>query len=257
MSSFSRFQLLVRSAIDALVAVWHRLRRSPAVVPVRSRTFRTICVPVLIMFVTVCTASAQSFGLRGGVEQTQLVNDVESNSIGTETGYVLGAFINIGLPANFGLSVEGLYSQKIVTQQNLELAEAGVLNPEASLELGYVQMPVTLSYSVPLRGPLTPRFYGGPVVGVVVNESINLMGKQAGDIANEAAVLTRNAFADREIGWTAGAGATLGFKGFPVFLIFDMRYIGGVATISDDFEGNPLSRNLKMGAISGMVGIAF
>lgn len=220
-------------------------------------------IPATLTFVLALLAwspqnsAAQYFGLRGGVERTQIVTDIESGSIGTETGFAVGAFINIPLPKNFGISVEGLYSQKVVTQQNLEAAQTGAFDPSASLELGYIQMPITASYRFPVPGPLKPRLYGGPVIGVVVDAAIDLNGKRAGDVANEAAILTKEAFADREVGWIAGAGATLGFRGFPVYLMFDLRYIGGVSTISDDFAGNPLARQLEVGAFSGMIGIGF
>ncbi len=222
-----------------------------------SRFSAALALAVAFLLATPQHSTAQYFGLRGGVERTQLVTDVGSGTIGTETGYALGAFINIPLPKNFGISVEGLYSQKVVTQQNLESAQTGAFDPSASLHLGYIQMPITASYRFPVPGPLKPRIYGGPVVGVVVDEAIDLNGKRAGDVANEAAILTKDAFADREVGWIAGAGATLGFRGFPVYLMFDLRYIGGVATISDDFAGNPLARQLEVGALSGMIGIGF
>ena len=224
--------------------------------PMNRITTAVTCI--LLLFCALPDQSvAQIFGLRGGVERTQIVSDLESGQIGTETGYAVGAFINIPLPKNFGLSVEGLYSQKVVTQQNLEAAQGGAFDPTASLHLGYIQMPITASYRFPVPGPLKPRLYGGPVIGVVVDESVDLNGKRAGDVANEAAILTRDAFNEREIGWIAGAGATLGFRGFPVYLMFDLRYIGGVSTISDDFAGNPLARQLEVGAFSGMIGIGF
>jgi hypothetical protein len=218
---------------------------------------RVLATLLMTFFLAGSPAAAQVFGFRGGMERTQIVSDVGSNTIGTETGLSIGAFINMRLPANLGISVEGLYTQKIVTQQNLELAQAGTLNPDASLHLGYIQIPITLAYYIPVPGPLKPRLYGGPVVGVVVDESIDLKGKKAGDVANEAAILTKGAFADRELGWTVGAGASLGFRGFPIHLMFDLRYIGGVASISDDFAGNPLARQLEIGAFSGMIGIGF
>lgn len=234
------------------------LRPAPVKVNRHSRTkVGKLFVVVLLLGSFASSATAQRFGLRGGVERTQLVNDVSNNAIGTETGFTLGAFINVPLPKNFGLAFEGMYSQKVVTQQNLELAQTGEFDPDASLHLGYIQMPLMVTYSLPVPGPLKPRLFGGPVIGVVVDESIDLKGKQAGDITNEAALLTKEAFADREIGWTAGAGASLGFRGFPILLIFDMRYTGGVASIQDDFDGNPLSRQLEIGAFSGSIGIAF
>ncbi len=221
------------------------------------RALRAMPIVLAVSMIAPISVAAQYFGIRGGAERTQLMTDVDSGTIGTETGITLGAFINIPLPANLGISLEGLYSQKVVTQQNLELAQQGAFDPSASLHLGYIQMPITMSYRFPVPGPLKPRVYAGPVIGVVVDQSIDLKGKSAGDIANEASLLTREAFSDREVGWTVGTGASLGFRGFPVHLIFDLRYIGGVTTIKEDFAGNPLARQLEVGAFSGMIGIGF
>ena len=106
---------------------------------------RVASVVLLFALVVPTSSSAQVFGLRGGMERTQIVTDVDRNTIGTETGLSVGAFVNLRLPANLGLSVEGLYSQKIVTQQNLQLAQEGALNPDASLHLGYIQIPITMA----------------------------------------------------------------------------------------------------------------
>jgi len=220
------------------------------------RSMRGVMLALATTLVFTTSAAAQGFGLRGGVERTAIVTDVESGTLGTETGITLGAFVGIPLPYNFAVQAEGMYSQKIVTQQNLELAQQGEFSPDASLELGYIEIPITLAYRVPLSGPLRPRVYAGPVIGVVVNESVDLKGKEAGDIANEATLLTREAFADKEVGYMAGVGASLRLGPLPQ-LMFDIRYTGGLATVSQDFAGNPLARNLEIGAFSALVGIGF
>ena len=211
------------------------------------------CAAALIMAQPVFS---QGFGLRGGVQQTEIVTDLEANTFGTETGLALGAFVNIPLPARLAIQAEGLYTQKIVTQQNLSVIQnGGELNPNASLELGYIEMPILLAYRFKTAGIVHPRLYGGPVIGVIVNEKVDLEGKQPGDIASEAALLTKEAFKDRELGWLAGAGVSIGVS--RVHLLFDVRYSAGIGSVQDDFAGNPLSRQINLGSFTGLVGIGF
>ena len=219
--------------------------------------FKTITLLVLGIFIWQSEpAQAQYFGLKGGIQQTNIVTDLENNAFGTETGFTIGAFVNIPLPKNFGIGIEGLYAQKIVTQQNAELAQQGELDPSTSLDLGYLEIPVMLQYRIPVAGFLSPRIYGGPVIGVIVNESIDLKGNTVGGVLNEATLLTREAFDDREVGWLAGAGASLSL-GSIAYLLLDLRYTGGISTLSDDFSGNPLARQIKIGAFTAMLGLGF
>ena len=219
--------------------------------------FKTITLLVLGIFIWQSEpAQAQYFGLKGGIQQTNIVTDLENNAFGTETGFTIGAFVNIPLPKNFGIGIEGLYAQKIVTQQNAELAQQGELDPSTSLDLGYLEIPVMLQYRIPVAGFLRPRLYAGPVIGVIVNESIDLKGNTVGGVLNEATLLTRDAFDDREVGWLAGAGASLSL-GSIAYLLLDLRYTGGITTLSDDFSGNPLARQIKIGAFTAMLGLGF
>ena len=205
-------------------------------------------------------ASGQGFGIRGGIQQTNLVEDEASNTIGTETGLTLGGFFNIKLPANLGLSAEGMYTQKILTQQNVEALDGGELEPDVTLELGTIEIPITLSWRAPLKGPLHPRLYGGPLIGVIVNERVELADKSVGDVLDEAFVLTKDAFAEREVGWIVGAGLTLslGELGMgSMHLLADLRYQSGITTVSEEFAGNPLSQELRIGAFTALLGIGF
>ena len=227
-----------------------------SILPVRFNQIGLFLLFSCLLWVIHIPAVAQYFGLKGGIQQTSIVTDVENNAFGTETGYTIGAFVNIPLPKNFGIGVEALYAQKIVTQQNAELSQVGGVDPSTSLNLGYLEIPMMLQYRIPVAGFLRPRLYGGPVIGVIVDESIDLKGKTVGGVINEASLLTREAFDDREVGWMAGAGATLGL-GSIVYLLLDLRYTGGISTLSDDFSGNPLARQIKIGAFTAMLGLGF
>lgn len=215
---------------------------------------------VLAMTVLAGMASAQRLGIRGGIQQTNLVEDEASNSLGTETGLTLGGFFNIKFPANLGLSVEGMFTQKILTQQNVSKLQGGNLDPDVTLELGTIEIPITLFWRAPVKGPLYPRLYGGPLIGVIVNERVDLADQSLGAALDEAFVLTKDAFAEREIGWIAGAGLTLNLADLGMgstHLMADLRYQSGITTVSEDFAGNPLNQQLRIGAFTALLGVGF
>ena len=222
-------------------------------------TMRALILSLTFLTATPFASFGQTFGILGGIDQTNITTDEASNTFGTETGYTIGALLNFPLPANFAVGAEGRYSQKIITQQNLEVAQGSEFNPDARLELGTIEIPIILTYRIPTGKRVTPRLYGGPVIGVAVNESVDLNGKEVSDVVDEAAILTQEAFAERETGYMFGVGATLDLlSGYsPVFLMLDARYTGGLTTIQDDFEGNGLSRQINIGSVSAVLGIGF
>jgi hypothetical protein len=223
------------------------------------RQFLSISLVLAVVSVSAVVA-AQGYGIRGGIQQTNLVEDAASNTLGTETGLTLGGFFNIRLPANLGVSVEGMYTQKILTQQNANVLAGGEFDPDVTLELGTIEIPITVFWQAPLKGPLYPRLYGGPLIGVIVNEKVDLADQSIGEALDEAFVLTKDAFAEREIGWIAGAGLTLSLADLGMgstHLLADLRYQSGITTVSEEFAGNPLSQELRIGAFTALLGIAF
>lgn len=205
----------------------------------------------------------QRYGLRGGIQETNLVADETSETFGTETGLSLGGFLGVNLPANLALSAEGLYTQKIVTQQDVAGLEGGGIeeaNPDVTLELGTIEIPITLAWRANLTGPLYSRLYGGPIIGIIVDEQVEVNDRPVADVFEDAYERTREAFTEREVGWLVGGGLTLSLSqlGFGnVHLLADVRYHSGITSIEDDFAGNPLSQQIRVGAITGMLGIGF
>jgi hypothetical protein len=215
---------------------------------------------VLILVFCVSMAQAQTYGIRGGVQETNLITDEAGETFGTETGLSLGGFLNIRLPQNLFLSTEVLYTQKIVTQQSAAVAQGGAFDPDVTLELGTIEIPITLAWRAPLGGPFYSRLYGGPIIGVIVDEQVKVDDRPIGDVLDDAFVLTKDAFDEREVGWIAGGGITvslreMGFGG--ISLLADIRYQRGITTVREDFAGNPLSRQIRMGAFTALLGVGF
>jgi hypothetical protein len=223
-----------------------------------NRLLRTVWV--ILLGVWAAGVQAQTYGIRGGIQQTNLVTDEAGETFGTETGLSLGGFLNIRLPKNFLLSAEGMYTQKIVTQQSAAVAQAGNFDPDVTLELGTIEIPITLSWRAPLGGPFYSRLYGGPLIGVIVDEQVKVDDRSVGDVLDDAFVLTKDAFDEREVGWIAGGGITVSLRelGFGrISLLADLRYQRGITTVREDFAGNPLSRQIRMGAFTALLGVGF
>ncbi|MGA7304509.1 MAG: outer membrane beta-barrel protein [Rhodothermales bacterium] len=214
----------------------------------------------LALICTARTTFGQAFGFNGGLQKANIKTDEAKNAFGTEVGYTLGFFLNIGLPSNFGIFTEARYSQKIITQQEAADAQHQLTNPDVKLDLGSIEIPVALAWKPPVKGRVRPRIYAGPVISVIVNQQVELTEKSPGDVINEAFVLTRDAFADRDLGWVAGAGLSIKLIDLGITtlqLMGDVRYVGGLNSVNKDFAGNPLRRSIGVGAFNAMVGVGF
>lgn len=202
----------------------------------------------------------QAFGFNGGLQKASIKTEEAKNAFGTEVGYTLGFFFNIGLPSNFGIFTEARYSQKIITQQEAADAQHQVTNPDVKLDLGSIEIPVALAWKPPVKGRVRPRIYAGPVISVIVDQQVRLTEKSPGDVINEAFVLTRDAFSDRDLGWVAGAGVSIKLVDLGITtlqLMGDVRYVGGLNSVNKDFAGNPLRRSIGVGAFNAMAGVGF
>ncbi|HEX9660403.1 MAG TPA: outer membrane beta-barrel protein, partial [Rhodothermales bacterium] len=146
------------------------------------------------------------------------------------------------------------------TQEEAGTTQQGPAEPDVELELGSIEIPVALAWKPPVEGRVRPRIYGGPVVAVIVNEQVNLTDQSAGEVLDEAFILTREAFSDRDLGWVAGAGLSIHLVDLGVTklqLMADVRYVGGLNSVHKDFAGNPLRRTVGVGAFNAMVGVGF
>ena len=222
---------------------------------------RYVCAAlVLVLPLLAGTAFGQSFGINTGLQKATIRTDDAKNAFGTEIGYTVGLFFNIPLLSNFGIFAEAMYSQKIITQEEAGLDQPAGSEPDVKLALGSIEMPVALAWKPPVEGRVRPRIYAGPVISVIVDEQVDLAHQPVGDVLDEAFVLTREAFSDRDLGWVAGAGLSIHLVDLGVTklqLMGDVRYVGGLNSVHEDFAGNPLRRTVGVGAFNAMVGVGF
>lgn len=218
--------------------------------------------PVLILILTCAsgTVLGQAFGINTGLQKARIQTEEAKNAFGTEIGYTVGLFLNIPLPSNFGIFTEARYGQKIITQQEAGNTGSSGSEPDVKLHLGSIEIPVALAWKPPVKGRIRPRVYAGPIMSVIVDQQVDVTDRSVGDVLDDAYVLTRDAFADRDLGWLAGAGVSIKLIDLGITtlqLMGDVRYVGGLSSVQKDFAGNPLRRSVGIGAFNAMVGVGF
>ena len=108
------------------------------------------------------------------------------------------------------------------------------------LKLDYLEIPVLVKYMIPTEGKISPCFFAGPAVGM-------LMSAKYGD--EDVKDFTKSI--DFGVAFGAGVDVAMGEKGK---LTFDARYTLGLANIVDE-EG--VDDKVKNANISFMVGYSF
>ncbi|MDT8340023.1 MAG: porin family protein [Longimicrobiales bacterium] len=91
-------------------------------------------------------------GFHGGVNIADLGGDDVSDT-DTRTGLNVGASVLFPLSGNWGLYLEGSYSEKG--------AEFSDVDGSGALNLDYLEFPVLLRYGIPTSGPVGFHLYGG------------------------------------------------------------------------------------------------
>jgi len=156
----------------------------------------------LLLTAGVSTASAQAaivprvtFGVLAGANFAKLTGD-DLSSLGLEsrTGFVGGLSADFHLAPHVGLEVDGLYSQE----------GAAISNPDGTLKLDFVRVPVLLRYSFPTHTSVRPFVLLGPSLGFKVS------CKATSDSDSENCDDTGTDVKSFDFAGTIGAG--LGFK---------------------------------------------
>ncbi|MBB6003060.1 porin family protein [Arcicella rosea] len=181
---------------------------------------KIILLVALLIFVKTGSVFAQiSFGIKGGVNFSQLKTDFESQSVGanlkqsldTKTGYVGGVYFRIG--KTFFVQPELIFSAK---GGSLNLLKSGSSTDYETVKIDYTSLDVPLLIGYKL-GPL--RINAGPVASFKVSNSIS------DDLKNYSSNIG-DSFKNASYGYQAGAGIDLGS------LSVDLRYEGSLSEIS-------------------------
>ncbi len=199
-----------------------------------------IAASAILLLAGVSTASAQSvvphtqWGVLAGANFANLSGS-DANGAKTRTAFVGGLSADITLGSNFGVEIDGLYSQ-----QGAKLSMEG---GDVVLHLDYVQVPVLLRYDFPTHAPVAPFITLGPSVGFRVKCELT----QGSNNASCTEFAGENA---KSVDVSGVVGAGLGFKVGKEELSVQARYGMGFTKVFS-------SSDSKNKVFSVMAGFAF
>jgi hypothetical protein len=211
---------------------------------------RVLITTLVLLALTAASASAgllPSYGIKGGLNLSSIdMDDIESS---TQTGYVAGAFVDLGSP------LLHLQAELLWTRRASELGAPSTAVYDVEVRNHYLQVPVLVKFGLPIPA-VAPSVYAGPAVALPIkSEMTNARGDWI-DVKDY----------NKDLVWSLSIGADLTLLDR---LIVDLRYdialtslndvpIGDILDdINDEFDGSENYRDLKDRTFSVMVGFEF
>lgn len=128
---------------------------------------KCIILSILLVSSAVSVQAQTVYGFRIGANFATLNGDFgEAAEPESYTGLIAGSFTRFALRRGLGVQVEVLYSQK---GARFEREIAGV-PVEQTLLATYLEIPVLLTYTVPIAYRNAPLLYAGPALGFEIRE---------------------------------------------------------------------------------------
>ena len=189
----------------------------------------------LLLTVGVSNASAQAVGPHaqwGVLAGANFAKVSDADGVDTRTGVVVGLSAEFNLANNFGVEIDGLYSQQ-GAKENLD-------GDDLTLHLDYVAVPVLLRYNFPTHTSVRPFIVLGPQVGFRVKCEATAGSESASceEFAGENA---------KSVDFSGTAGAGLGFKVGKEELSLQARYNMGFTKVFTDSD----SKNRVFSVMAG------
>ncbi len=206
-------------------------------------SLRTVLVTALLMTLPAVAAGQSTLGFRGGLSLASLGGD-DAEDLDSRTGLSFGGFFNVPVSDVLGVQVGAGFVQKGAKQ-----TESGI---DIEFELGYVEIPLLLTYSPPTSGNVGFTFSVGPAVGF--NTGCTISATDAGvtvelDCDDPSLGVDVKSF---ELGAMVGAGLDIGLTE-SVSLVLDGLYNFGFTKI----DGSDVNNDIKNRAFSILVGASF
>jgi len=190
----------------------------------------------LLLTAGVSTASAQAaivprvtFGVLAGANFAKLTGD-DADNLDSRTGFVGGLSADFHLGHHVGLEVDGLYSQE----------GASFSNPDGTLKLDYIRVPVLLRYSFPTHTSVRPFVMVGPSLGF----KVSCKETSGGDSA-DCSDVSETDVKSFDIGGSVGAG--IGFKVGKQELSVQGRFNKGFSKVITDVDAKNQNFSLMAG----------
>jgi hypothetical protein len=192
---------------------------------------------IIIAVLVAVTANAAvagntSFGLKAGLNFATITDNPTSwdPNMSFKPGIAAGAFVIYGFNDWLSLQPELLYSQRGVTSK---LLDYDIVDVDLTASFNYVEIPLLLVYTVPLKGSFRPIFYAGPVLSYMLSSEAKLSASILSVSVDMGSVTHVNDFGGiigTGFRWDVGNG----------MVTFDIRYQRGFTNVitTGDFEIN-------------------
>lgn len=170
-----------------------------------------LSLSVLMLTSSVLFAQVPQFGIKGGVNVSNLTNN-QGTQTSSRVGFHVGALAHIHVAPSIAIQPEAVYS----SQGFKYIYDApGTYNGEHSVALDYINIPVLFQYMIGTGF----RLETGPQLGILVNAQDRQNGNNTG-------IFTTSDFKSTDFSWAFGAGL-LSSSG----LGLDVRYNVGISNV--------------------------
>ena len=206
-------------------------------------SLKTILITALLILLPAVAAAQSTIGFRGGLSLASLGGD-DAENFDSKTGLSFGGFFNVPVSDMLGVQVGAGFVKKGANQ-----TESGI---DIGFELGYVEIPLLLTYSPPTSGNVGFTFSVGPAVGF--KTGCNFSATSAGstvelDCDDPTLDVGVKSF---EVGAMVGAGLNFALTE-SVSLHLDAFYNYGITKIDDSGADD----DVKNRAFSILAGLSF
>ncbi len=176
-------------------------------------------VTALCLMAGTLSAQSSTFGVKGGLNVYNIVNDNEAN-YDTKMGYHIGMLFHIHLAPHFAVQPEVLYSTQ------------GAILGDVTLKLGYANVPVMLQYMFDNGF----RLEAGPQLGFLTKADSELNGSNS-DIKNDF----------KMIDFAVGVG--VGYINPPTGFGIGARYNYGLSDINENSTVKSYNRGFQISLV--------
>ena len=207
--------------------------------------FRFATALMLLAVAGASPASAQpTGGVMGGVNLANIDFSATNISLNFDQriGVIGGGFFRYDFRDNFGLQVEGLFSQKGTKTDELDADGLGGPDEYKAL-VNYIEVPILAHVGVKTGTAATVRLFGGPAFAFRVSDRQEVNGVE---VPSEEELDIKSS----DVGLTFGGGLDINR-----FLI-DLRYTFGLRQINAEDQGLD-NLKIKNRTFSVMVGYRF
>ena len=183
-------------------------------------------VAVGALFAGSLEAQSKSIGLgvRGGLNLSTVswTPPPPGAEINSKTGFHAGLVVALDLHENFGIEIDGLY-----TQQGFNAVEPGV---DAYLNGAYIQVPLMAKGKLPVGSSVVVRVMGGPAVEFEMGCTVS--GTQGGVEASFDCDDPIVAVERTKTLWSLMFGGGLGINAGPATVFLDVLYDWGLTNLA-------------------------